>query len=89
PLEGRCPQCPRQLFTRGVEVWRAHIPNPILMVVTTAGGFVLAEIYARYRNIWPLALAQTVGGFLAAALAPASAIHNMRVGTGYLFYGLR
>ena len=37
----------------------------------------------------PLALAQTVGGFLAAALAPASAIHNMRVGTGYLFYGLR
>ena len=67
----------------------AHIPNPILMVVTTAGGFVLAEIYARHRNIWPLALAQTVGGFLAAALAPASAINNMRVGTGYLFYGLR
>ncbi len=67
----------------------AHIPNPILMVVTTAGGFVLAEIYARHRNIWPLALAQTVGGFLVAALTPTSAIHNMRVGPGYLFYGLR
>jgi hypothetical protein len=66
----------------------AHIPNPILLVATTLGGFVLAEIFARHRNIWPLALAQAVGGFLIAALSPAALIHNMRVGPGYFFYGL-
>lgn len=66
----------------------AHIPNPILLVATTLGGFVLAEIFARHRNIWPLALTQAVGGFLIAALSPTALIHNMRVGPGYFFYGL-
>jgi hypothetical protein len=64
----------------------AHIPNPILMAVTTAGGFVLAEIFARHRNIWPLAFVQAVAGVMIGTLAPASLIHNMRVGPGYFFY---
>jgi len=67
----------------------AHIPNPILMAATTAGGFILAQVFARHRNVWPLALAQTVGGFLIAALSPASLIHNMRVGPGYFFFDSR
>ncbi len=67
----------------------AHIPNPILTVATTVGGFVLSAVFARHRNIWPLALAQAAGGFLIAALTPASLIHNMRVGPGYFFYSLR
>jgi hypothetical protein len=67
----------------------AHIPNPILMVATTLSGFIFAEVFARHRNIWPLALAQAVGGFLIAALSPAPLIHNMRVGPGYFTYGLR
>jgi len=66
----------------------AHIPNPVLMVATTIAGFIFSEIFARYRNIWPLALAQTVGGFLVAALTPAWLIHNMRVGPGYFFWGI-
>lgn len=66
-----------------------HIPNPILIVATSVGGFMLAEIFARHRNIWPLALAQTVGGILIAVVSPASLIHNMRVGPGYFFYGIR
>ena len=73
----------------GIIFGSAHIPNPILMVATTVAGFVFAEIFARHRNIWPLALAQAVGGLLLAAVAPASLMHNMRVGPGYLFYGLR
>lgn len=73
----------------GLMFGAAHIPNPILMIVTTAGGLVFAEIFARHRNIWPLALAQTVAGGLTAALSPSSLIHNMRVGPGYFFYGLR
>jgi hypothetical protein len=67
----------------------AHIPNPVLMVVTTIAGFIFSEVFARHRNIWPLALAQTAGGFLIAALAPAWLIHNMRVGPGYFFWGIR
>jgi hypothetical protein len=73
----------------GIIFGSAHIPNPILMVATTVAGFVFAEIFARHRNIWPIALAQAVGGLLIAAISPASLIHNMRVGPGYLFYGLR
>jgi len=67
----------------------AHIPNPILMAVTTLGGFLFAEIYARHRNIWPLALAQAVGGVLIGGLSPPSLMHNMRVGPGYFFYRVR
>jgi hypothetical protein len=72
----------------GVMFGAAHIPNPILMVVTTFGGFVLAAVFARRRNIWPLALAQAVAGSLLATLTPAAIIHNMRVGPGYFFYGI-
>jgi membrane protease YdiL (CAAX protease family) len=67
----------------------AHIPSPILMVATTLGGFIFAEVFTRHRNIWPLALAQAVGGFLIGALSPPALIHNMRVGPGYFTYGLR
>lgn len=67
----------------------AHIPNPVLMIATTIAGFIFSEVFARHRNIWPLALAQTVGGFLVAALTPAWLIHNMRVGPGYFLWGLR
>jgi Type II CAAX prenyl endopeptidase Rce1-like len=64
----------------------AHIPNPILMAATALGGFVLCEIFARHRNIWPLAVTQAVAGVLIGTLAPAALIHNMRVGPGYFFY---
>lgn len=67
----------------------AHLPNPILTVATTLGGLMFAEIFARYRNIFPLALAQTVGGFLIAVLSPPGLIHNMRVGPGYFFMLLK
>jgi len=73
----------------GIMFGAAHIPNPVLMAATTIGGLIFSEAFARHRNIWPLALAHTAGAFLIAALAPASLIHNMRVGPGYFFYGAR
>jgi hypothetical protein len=73
----------------GVIFGAAHIPNPILMAATTLAGFIFAETFARYRNIWPLALSQAVGGLLLAAISPASLIHNMRVGPGYYHFGMR
>ncbi len=67
----------------------AHIPNPVLVVATLFGGFILAEVYARHPNIWPLAFAQAAAGLLIAGLAPGALIHNMRVGPGYYFYRSR
>ena len=73
----------------GVMFSATHIPNVILMVATFVAGVVFAEVFARYHNIWPLALAQAVGGLLLAAVSPEHLIHHMRVGPGYFFYGLR
>jgi hypothetical protein len=73
----------------GIMFSATHIPNLILMIATSVAGFVFAEAFARYRNIWPLALAQAVGGLLLAAVAPDALIHHMRVGPGYFFYGTR
>jgi membrane protease YdiL (CAAX protease family) len=79
----------RRSLVVGLMFGATHIPNPILMVVTTLAGFVFAEVFARHRNIWPLALAQAAGGFLIAAISPPSLIRNMRVGPGYYFYRLK
>ena len=79
----------RRSLVVGLMFGATHIPNPILMVVTTLAGFVFAEVFSRYRNIWPLALAQAAGGFLIAAISPPSLIRNMRVGPGYYSYELK
>ena len=72
----------------GIMFSATHIPNLILMVATLVAGIVFAEAFARHRNIWPLALVQAVGGLLLAAVSPDALIHHMRVGPGYLFYGI-
>jgi len=79
----------RRSLVVGLMFGATHIPNPILMVATTLAGFIFAEVFARHRNIWPLALAQAAGGFLIAAISPPSLIRNMRVGPGYYFYRLK
>jgi hypothetical protein len=73
----------------GILFGATHLPNLILTIATLVAGFVFAEAFARYRNIWPLAFAQAVGGILLAAVAPDALIHHMRVGPGYFFYGIR
>ena len=73
----------------GIMFSATHIPNVILMVATLIAGIIFAEVFARYRNIWPLALAQAVGGLLLAAVAPDALMHHLRVGPGYFFYGIR
>ena len=73
----------------GLMFGATHIPNPILTIATFIAGFVFAEAFSRHRNIWPLALTQAVGGLVLAAIVPDAAIHHMRVGPGYLFYGIR
>jgi hypothetical protein len=73
----------------GVLFGAAHLPNPILTVATFLAGVLFAGSFARHRNIWPIALAQAVGGLLLATVIPDAWIHHMRVGPGFLFYGIR
>ena len=73
----------------GIMFSASHLPNLILTIATLIAGVVFAEVFARYRNIWPLALAQAVGGLLLAVVSPNAMIHHMRVGPGYFFYGIR
>ena len=73
-------------FAIGLLFAGAHIPNPVLMAATFAGGIVFAEIFTRHPNIWPLAFVQAVAGILIGTLSPAWLIHGMRVGPGYFFF---
>ena len=64
----------------------AHLPNPILVVVTFAWGLVACLFFLRYRNLYPLALAHAILGITIAMTIPGPVIRNMRVGLGYLTY---
>lgn len=64
----------------------AHLPNPVLTPVTFVGGFILSELFRRYRSILPLGIAQGFVGLALAVSVPDQAMHHMRVGLGYLRY---
>ena len=65
----------------------AHLPNPILTLVTLFWGFAACLIFLRYRNLYPLAVAHAIFGIAIAITVPGAVDHNMRVGLGYLTYG--
>jgi hypothetical protein len=64
----------------------AHWPNPVLVPVTLVGGFILTELFRRYRTIFPLAVAQTLVALSIAMAVPNHLHHHMRVGIGYETY---
>jgi membrane protease YdiL (CAAX protease family) len=64
----------------------AHLPNPILTPLTLIWGFTACLVFIRSRNVYPLAIAHAIFGICVAVTVPAAAIHNMRVGLGYLQY---
>lgn len=64
----------------------AHLPNPVLTPVTFVGGWVLCELFRRYRTLYPLAIAHGLIGLAIAVSVPDSIHHHMRVGLGYLRY---
>lgn len=63
-----------------------HLPSPVLTPVTFFGGWVLSELFRRYRSLWPLAFAHGVIGLTLAVAVPDQIHHHMRVGLGYLRY---
>ena len=64
----------------------AHLPSPVLTLMSFIGGLLFCEMFRRYRNIFPLGLVHAVLGLTIAASLPDSLLHHMRVGIGYLLY---
>jgi membrane protease YdiL (CAAX protease family) len=64
----------------------AHLPNPILTPLTLIWGLTACLIFVRSRNVYPLAIAHAIFGICVAITIPASILHNMRVGLGYINY---
>jgi hypothetical protein len=64
----------------------AHVPNPVLFVLTIVWGSLSCLIFLRYRNLYPLAMAHAILGVTIALVVPGYVDHNMRVGLGYLRY---
>jgi len=63
-----------------------HWPNPVLVPLTLVGGVAMAWLFAKERNIVPLALGQAVLGSLIWWAFPLAWHHSMRVGPGYWAY---
>lgn len=72
----------------GVLFAAMHWPNPVLVPLTLAGGTGMAWLFARERNILPLALGQAILGALVWWAFPLAWHHSMRVGPGYWAFHL-
>ncbi|MGO9438019.1 MAG: type II CAAX prenyl endopeptidase Rce1 family protein [Terracidiphilus sp.] len=64
----------------------AHLPNPILTLLTLLWGLAACLVFIKTRNLWTLAMAHAIFGICVAITIPATVLHNMRVGLGYLHY---
>ncbi len=60
-----------------------HWPNPVLLPLTFLGGYFMADVFARHRNIIPLAAAQALLGSAVPSCFSRTLHHNLRVGPGY------
>jgi len=67
----------------GVLFAALHWPNPVLVPLTLVGGVAMSWLFARERNIMPLALGQAVLGALVWWAFPLAWHHSMRVGPGF------
>jgi hypothetical protein len=64
----------------------AHLPNPVLTVITLVFGLASCLFFLRYRNLVPLAIAHAILGISIGITVPGPIDHNMRVGISYLTY---
>jgi hypothetical protein len=63
-----------------------HWPNPVLVPVTWIGGIVMSWLFARERNILPLAVGQGILGTVVWWAFPVAWHHAMRVGPGFYHF---
>ena len=63
-----------------------HWPNPVLVPLTFVGGFLMSWLFAKERNILPLAIWQCILGTLVWWAFPVAWHHAMRVGPGFYHF---
>jgi CAAX prenyl protease-like protein len=66
-----------------------HWPNPVLVPVTWIGGVLMSWLFAKERNVLPLAAWQGILGTLVWWAFPVAWHHAMRVGPGFYHFHLR
>jgi hypothetical protein len=62
-----------------------HFPNPILMIVCAAGGYIWAREYEREPNLFATTVTHTVASAFLANSLPGSVLKNMVVGYNFFF----
>lgn len=67
----------------------AHLPNPLLTLVTLVCGLASCLFFLHYKNLWPLVMAHAILGISIAITIPGPLDHNMMVGIGYVTWADR
>jgi len=62
----------------------AHIPSPVLTLLSFLGGLVFSELFRRWRNLFPLGVIHAALGLTIANSLPDKWLHHMRVGIGFV-----
>jgi hypothetical protein len=63
-----------------------HWPNPVLVPITWVGGVLMSWLFAKERNVLPLAVWQGILGTLVWWAFPVAWHHAMRVGPGFYHF---
>jgi len=62
----------------------AHLPSPLLMVITLICGLASCLFFVRYRSLYPLVIAHAILGLAIAFTIPGPIDRDMRVGLAYV-----
>lgn len=76
----------RAVWIAGLLFFLVHLPNPVLLIASAITGPLLVELFRRYRNLYPLAIAHALVGLALAAAVPDLLHHQMKVGLAYFHW---